>query len=448
MAGKVQCFVDLAGKDGVPHVFMGLTNSAGLTTYSGYAGVTTALVNAGKVFTGLADRGLGVAGHMDQVSYANPQFVVSDAQVVAMQARSDQLALNPGTYILLGHNCATYVQDVFSAGGVSLPLTGSSLGLFAHPVNFIPWADKAQFFIDNFGNPATSGNLNDKAKNPQNYPDTPAYQFLSNGGVAAPVSNPATSESITTNLDGSITLSATFQDGQREYETTSGGELHDLLYGANGRNLTDQYADVYSDGRIQSYTFGTANADGTTQVTTAGFDSAGAQKIGAVVIIGNGIFATRSSFGMSLINDFSQGFADTVTAQLASFGIGINSRGVVYQRPRGAIHSMPSVLSANAISASAASAMASHAGAETVGVSMLESAHGTTDTLGRAHAWPFAVGERAAHLLPITTRNATSEGQVHPLLSAMATFHFGAAASTHFVPALHARDHLLAASPH
>lgn|GEM_PF-3993144 len=36
MPGSVKVYVDVAGSDGIPHVFVGITDSLGATTYVGY----------------------------------------------------------------------------------------------------------------------------------------------------------------------------------------------------------------------------------------------------------------------------------------------------------------------------------------------------------------------------------------------------------------------------
>lgn len=174
MAGTVQVFVDLGGPDAIPHVFIGITDNAGVTTYSGYAPATMGVpVGQGKVFSG-TDPKASRAGHMDQVAWASEEYDVSDEQIKAMNTMIAHWKDNPGTYVGMGDNCGTFVHAVLKAGDVDYPMAG----LTNHPASFIPWPDKPKFFKDNDGDPATGGHLTDIALHPANYPGTPAYEYV------------------------------------------------------------------------------------------------------------------------------------------------------------------------------------------------------------------------------------------------------------------------------
>lgn len=180
MAGTVQVFVDLSGRDAIPHVFIGITDSDGVTTYSGYAPATQGMpVGRGKVFSG-TDPATCHAGHMDQVAWKSQEYDVSDEQLDAMTALIAQWTENPGTYIGMGDNCGTFVHAVLKAGHVDYQMAGFT----NHPESFIPWSDKPKFFVDNDGNPAAAGHLNDIALHPANHPGTPAYDYVHGGNAA------------------------------------------------------------------------------------------------------------------------------------------------------------------------------------------------------------------------------------------------------------------------
>lgn len=62
MAGSFRVYVDVAGSDGLPHVYIGITDSSGTERYSGYGPVSTAPFGVpGRVSHGLEPQNLGDA---------------------------------------------------------------------------------------------------------------------------------------------------------------------------------------------------------------------------------------------------------------------------------------------------------------------------------------------------------------------------------------------------
>ena len=181
MAGSFRVYVDVAGSDGLAHVYIGITDSSGTQEYSGYGPVSTAPFGVpGRVSHGLEpadpDDPKNVAGYMDQTAWASPAYAISDEQIAAMNAKIQEWEDNPGTYTIFANHCATMVSDVLDAGGIDYPKSGVT----NHPDNFIPWSDKSKFYQDIDGNPATGGSLSDRALNPGSYEGTPAYDYLQN----------------------------------------------------------------------------------------------------------------------------------------------------------------------------------------------------------------------------------------------------------------------------
>ena len=79
---SITVFVDLAGPDGTPHAFVGLTDDQGQTTYYGYfPNPDTSQgrpIGPGFVGKGIAPDDNYSAGHMNQVSFSKTVTVTAE----------------------------------------------------------------------------------------------------------------------------------------------------------------------------------------------------------------------------------------------------------------------------------------------------------------------------------------------------------------------------------
>jgi len=214
MPSSIQVFVDLGGSDGIPHVFVGITDNGGGLQYYGYAPVHTSPFGPGRVSTGLTPpagrQANDIAGHMDQVCWGSPNYPVLDSNFSAMQSVIATWTSNPGDYVFMGHNCGNFVAAVLKGSGINYPMAGFT----NHPVCFIPWADKYKFFTDRYGNPAPGGNANGLALHPDQYQGTPAYNYVNKIGGAVSSPSDVLSVNIThDDVNATTTQTVVFSDG-------------------------------------------------------------------------------------------------------------------------------------------------------------------------------------------------------------------------------------------
>ena len=108
MAGSVRVYVDVAGSDGLPHVYLGITDSSGTEKYSGYGPVRTAPFGVpGRVSPGLAPNNpedpKDVAGYIDQTAWGSQPIPVSDEQIADMNRKIQEWQNDP-TIGVTGHD--------------------------------------------------------------------------------------------------------------------------------------------------------------------------------------------------------------------------------------------------------------------------------------------------------------------------------------------------------
>ncbi|CAK0749519.1 serralysin [Gammaproteobacteria bacterium] len=206
---SITVFVDLSG---LPHAFVGLTNDQGQTVYYGYSPNPDTSqgkpVGPGYIGTGIIKDDIHSAGHMEQVSFSKTVTVTTEQLAMAEQTVA-QWQDNPGTYVVAApgysNNCWDFSKAVIESAGAGY--SGITWG--PHPHNAIPNdAQKATYYN-------ADGTLTELAIHPQDYPGTPAYNFVngfdpigesSSPAIAPPADGATTNDfSLTTTTDFSVT---------------------------------------------------------------------------------------------------------------------------------------------------------------------------------------------------------------------------------------------------
>jgi hypothetical protein len=277
MAGSIKIYVDLSGKDHVPHVFIGITNSAGVTTYAGYAPASHGTpIGKGQVYQGVGDPDPKKdAGSMQEVAYASGSIQITDAQVTKLTNDIAAVKLDPGTYVgafpFATNNCATFVKTLLSDAGITYPYSSS----VDQPSSFLPSNQLNNFY--------SNGSLTDKAIHPENYPDTPASQFIKGGGPAtAPVNDiigyiedTANNQITVTHQDGSVDVITYDGNGTQTATTTRLDGLTTVVtetFSATFR-MTSETVTTTNAAGTQITTTLDSNADGTIDKTTTTLDA-------------------------------------------------------------------------------------------------------------------------------------------------------------------------------
>ena len=182
MGGAIKIYVDLAGKDNIPHVFAGLIDSQRVCRYLGYGPANHGSpVGKGQVYRGLANPDASKnAGNMLQVAWACDSLQASDAQTQAMLGCADYWEAHPGQYVGVGfkRNCASFVKALLKAADIHYAYSGVT----DLPSSFVPYK-----LLDNYYDPS---GLLEIARQPLLYPETPAsaYNKLGEAAIAPALS--------------------------------------------------------------------------------------------------------------------------------------------------------------------------------------------------------------------------------------------------------------------
>ena len=333
MAGSIRYFVDFAGSDTLSQIFIGITDASGIESYYGYAPEAgRSALGQGKVFTGLTPppnaSANAVAGYMDQVGWASPRYALNDQQLASVQANIDAWKANPGEYVVVGHNCVNFVVSTLQSGNVDFPTSGilATFGVFVTPHQLVPSDQQGPFFSD------SNGSLAPASLHPEDFPGTPAYDYLNSGGQTFAPPRPAISVQDGENSNGTYTFNAVFEDGSSEsiFETANnlfvakeadpnGNLIRTVEIGLNAQNEPTVTSDFEGSSNDGSLVVSGQNDTGTEKATFDGYFDAGTLLSHAFT--GGGYL------------DEGDSWADQVNAMLHSFGIYRTSYGGVIYHP-------------------------------------------------------------------------------------------------------------------
>jgi hypothetical protein len=176
MGGAIKIYVDLAGKDNIPHVFAGVADRQGQPRYLGYGPANHGSpVGKGQIYRGLANPDATKnAGNILQVAWASDSLQTSNAQTQAMLACADEWEAQPGQYIGVGfkHNCASFIKALLSAANINYAYSGFT----DLPSSFVPYDLLANYY--------DTGGMLEIARLPLLYPYTPASAYKEHGEAA------------------------------------------------------------------------------------------------------------------------------------------------------------------------------------------------------------------------------------------------------------------------
>lgn len=141
-----------------------------------------------------------------------------------------------------------------------------------------------------------------------------------------------------------------------------------LTYGSTG--LLSDIRQV-SDGEVD--TFYTKVAPGKNEIETVGYTAGGGREIDVAAIVSATSFYVASSAGSAMMAQATAEFEKLCRAQLESFGVGVNSKGVVYMINRGQVTSTPVGLSGNVSSNSSPASTATASISPSLGPIVLSS---------------------------------------------------------------------------
>ena len=176
MGGALKIYVDLAGKDNIPHVFAGVADAHGVHRYIGYGPANHGSpIGKGQIYRGLSNPdGSKNAGNILQVCWASDSLQTSDAQTYALLECANAWEADPGQYVGIGfkHNCASFVKALLKAAEIDFHYSGVT----DLPSSFIPY-DTLSDYYDTAG-------LLEIARQPLLYPLTPASAYKQFGEPA------------------------------------------------------------------------------------------------------------------------------------------------------------------------------------------------------------------------------------------------------------------------
>jgi hypothetical protein len=178
MGGAFKIYVDLAGKDNIPHVFAGIADGYGVHRYIGYGPANHGTpIGKGQIYRGLTNPdGSKNAGNILQVCWASDSIQANGAQMNALLECANAWETHPGQYVGIGfkHNCASFVKALLQAAGMDYAFSG----ITDLPSSFVPYDTLADYYD-------TDGLL-EIARLPLLYPQTPAsaYQLLGEPAIA------------------------------------------------------------------------------------------------------------------------------------------------------------------------------------------------------------------------------------------------------------------------